>query len=93
MARIKTTLSLDESLLRQIRIRAARSGRRDSDVMEEVVRWGLGSLERIREKAGLSDEAALKLASQVVHEIRVDETGKTKSNSVLSRPRASRSRR
>jgi plasmid stability protein len=72
MARIKTTLSLDERLLRQIRVRAARTGRRDSDVMEEVVREGLGSLERLRGRARLPEDEALDLASDVVHEVRGD---------------------
>jgi plasmid stability protein len=72
MARIKTTLSLDERLLRQIRVRAARTGRRDSDVMEEVVREGLGSLERLRGRARLSEDEALDLASDVVHEVRAN---------------------
>jgi plasmid stability protein len=72
MARVKTTLSLDERLVRQIRVRAARTGRRDSDVMEEVLREGLGSLERLRHRANLPQEEALDLASDVVHEIRGD---------------------
>jgi plasmid stability protein len=72
MARIKTTLSLDERLLRQIRVRAARTGRRDSDVMEEVVREGLGSLDRLRGRAHLSEDEALDLASDVVREVRGD---------------------
>ena len=82
MARVKTTLSLDETLLRQIRVTAARSGRRDSDVIEEVVREGLGSLERLRARANLSDEEALELASGVRHDVRRDR-----------KPKASRSRR
>jgi plasmid stability protein len=70
MTKVKTTLSLDESLMRQIRVRAARTGRRDSEVMEDVLREGLGSLERIRGRARLSEEEATKLASEVVHEVR-----------------------
>lgn len=93
MPRVKTTLSLDETLLRQIRVRAARSGRRDSDVMEDVVREGLGSLDRLRARANLSEEEALQLASQVVHEIRRDRKRRAGSKPALSRARASRSRR
>jgi plasmid stability protein len=70
VAKVKTTLSLDEHLLRQIRVRAARSGRRDSEVMEDVLREGLGALDRIRSRAHLTDREALNLASSVVHEIR-----------------------
>jgi hypothetical protein len=70
MARIKTTLTVDEYLLRQVRVRAARTGRRDSDVLDDVLREGLGVLERIGTAANLGDEEALELASSVVHEVR-----------------------
>ncbi len=56
MARVETTLSVDEHLLRQVRVRAARTGRRDSDVLDEVLREGLGVLERIRAAAGIDEE-------------------------------------
>jgi plasmid stability protein len=75
MARIKTTLSLDEHLLRQIRVRAARSGRRDSEVMEAVLREGLGALERIRTRTQLGEDDADALASSVVHEVRREKPG------------------
>jgi hypothetical protein len=38
MARRKTTVYVDEGLLRAARIEAARSGRSDSDVFEEALR-------------------------------------------------------
>lgn len=69
MAKVKTTLSIDEDLLRRIRVRAARSGRTRSDVLEEALREGLDVIERIRAKAD-PEEQALRLASEVVHEIR-----------------------
>jgi plasmid stability protein len=70
MAKVKTTLSIDEALMRQVRIRAARSGKSQSEVLEAALREGLGVVERIRAKAGLSEDEALKLASEVVHEVR-----------------------
>lgn len=70
MARVKTTLSIDEDLMRQVRIRAARSRRSQSEVLEAALREGLGVIERIRAKARLSEEEALDLASRVVHEVR-----------------------
>lgn len=70
MAKAKTTLSIDEGLMRQVRIRAARSGRTQSEVLESALREGLGVIERIRARARLSEEEALGLASQVVHEVR-----------------------
>jgi plasmid stability protein len=68
MAKVKTTLSLDEGLMRRIRVRAARTGRRDSEVLEDALREGLGIIERIRSKTGLGEDQAVDLAHRVVHE-------------------------
>jgi putative PIN family toxin of toxin-antitoxin system len=70
MARVKTTLTVDENLMRQVRIRAARTSRSQSEVLEVALREGLGVIDRIRAKARLSEDEALDLASRVVHEIR-----------------------
>lgn len=70
MAKIKTTLAIEESLIRQVRIRAARSNKSQSAVLEAALREGLGVIDRIRSKARLSEEEALDLASEVVHEVR-----------------------
>ncbi len=70
MPKVKTTLSLDERLLRQVRVRAARTGRSDSDVMEETLREGLGALERLRTRASVPEDKTLQIASGVIHEIR-----------------------
>ncbi|MQA99189.1 MAG: ribbon-helix-helix protein, CopG family [Actinobacteria bacterium] len=73
MARVKTTLSIDESLMRQVRIRAARSNKSQSEVLEAALREGLGIIERIRAKARLSDEEAIDIASKAVHEVRAQD--------------------
>lgn len=70
MAKVKTTLSLDERLMRMVRVRAARLGRTQSDVLEEALREGLSAVERMRSKASLEEEEALRVASDVVHEVR-----------------------
>lgn len=78
MARVKTTLTIDERLMRQVRIRAARANRSQSDVLETALREGLGVIDRIRARANLSEEDALDLASEIVHEVRAqraDERG------------------
>lgn len=72
MPRIKTTLSIDADLMRQVRVRAARTGRRDSDVLEAALREGLGIIERIRERTNLSEAAAGELAHEAVHEARAN---------------------
>ena len=76
---MKTTLSIDETLMRQVRIRAARSSRSQSEVLEAALREGLGVIDRIRAKARLSEDEALDLASEVVHEVRGQGRRKRKS--------------
>jgi plasmid stability protein len=68
MARVKTTLSIDETLIRRVRVRAARTGKPDSSVMEEALREGLGVIERLRAKALLDEEGAIALAHDVLGE-------------------------
>lgn len=70
MVKVKTTLSLDEDLMRSVRVRAARTGRTQSRVLEEALREGLGAIERIRSKNEAEEEEALALASQAVHDVR-----------------------
>lgn len=70
MAKVKTTLSLDEQLMRHIRVRAARTGRTQSDVLEQALREGLGAIDRIRSKNEADEEEVLDVASRAVHEIR-----------------------
>lgn len=77
MPRVKTTLSLDDRLMRIVRARAARSGRSQSDVVEEALKEGLSIVDRLRANAGLEEEEALQLASNVVHDVRASRTKRT----------------
>jgi hypothetical protein len=72
MAKVRTTLTIDEDVLRAVRVRAARSGLRDSEVIEEAVRekLGLDLLRRIWEKADLSEDEAMDLAIEAQHSTR-----------------------
>jgi hypothetical protein len=72
MAKARTTISLDERVLRAVRVKAARSGRRDSDVIEEALRrdLGLDLLERVWASADLDEDEALRLAVEAQHESR-----------------------
>ena len=72
MAKARTTVTLDERVLRAVRIKAARTGRRDSDVIEEALRreLGLGFLDRIWESADLDEDEAMRLAVEAQHEAR-----------------------
>lgn len=72
MAKTRTTVTLDEGVLRAVRIRAARTGRRDSEIIEEALRQQLGLvfLERVWSRAGLAEDEALTLAVEAQHEAR-----------------------
>jgi hypothetical protein len=72
MAKVRTTLTIDESVLRAVKLRAARSGRGDSEVIEEALRrdLGLDLLERMWERAEMSPEEADALAVEAQHSTR-----------------------
>jgi ribbon-helix-helix CopG family protein len=72
MPKQRTTVTLDEGVLRAVRVKAARTGRRDSDVIEEALRRDLGFelLERIWAKADMDEDEAMKLAVEAQHEAR-----------------------
>jgi Ribbon-helix-helix protein, copG family len=72
MPKARTTVTLDERVLRAVRIKAARTGRRDSDVIEEALRreLGLDLLDRIWETADLEEDEALRLAVEAQHQSR-----------------------
>ena len=72
MARTKTTIYLEPEVLRATRIRAARTGQRDSQVVEDALRefLGLSVVDEIRAKADLDEEAALALAYDELHTLR-----------------------
>lgn len=72
MPKTRTTLTIDEDVLRAVRVRAARTGKGDSQVIEEALRrqLGLDLLERIWENADLNEESALSLAVEAQHAAR-----------------------
>lgn len=72
MPKARTTVTLDERVLRAVRIKAARTGRRDSEVIEEALRrdLGLGVLERIWASADLDEDEAMRIALEEQHESR-----------------------
>jgi hypothetical protein len=72
MSKVRTTLTIDESVLRAVKMKAARSGRGDSEVIEEAVRQALGLdlLDSLWDKADLDENAALELAVEAQHTTR-----------------------
>ena len=72
MPKTRTTLTIDEDVLRAVKVRAARTGKGDGEVIEEALRrlLGLDLLERIWEKNDLSETEALDLAVEAQHATR-----------------------
>lgn len=64
MARKKTTVYIEEDLLKAAKIAATRSGKRNYQVLEEALRQYLGArvIERAWRKSRLSGDRALRLA-------------------------------
>ena len=72
MSKVRTTLTIDEEVLRAVKVRAARSGKGDSEVIEDALRrdLGLDLLERIWAQNELSEEEAQRLATEAQHKSR-----------------------
>lgn len=72
MPKVHTTIALDERVLRAVRAKAARTGCRDSEVIEEALRRDLGFdvLDRAWARADLPEDEALRLAVEAQHEAR-----------------------
>ena len=72
MAKIRTTLTIDEQVLRAVKVRAARLGRGDSEVIEDALRRELGFdlLERLWQKDDVSEDDAIALAVEAQHKTR-----------------------
>jgi proline dehydrogenase len=64
MTKTRTTLTIDEEVLRAVKVRAARTGRGESEVIEDAVRkeLGLDLLDRLWARNELSDDEAIHLA-------------------------------
>lgn len=77
MARAKATVYLAPDVLRAARVHAARTGKRDSDVVEEALRehLGLAAIDRIRGKSDLDEDAAMQLAYEELHAMRIERRG------------------
>lgn len=72
MRKVRTTLTIDEDVLRAVKVRAARTGKGDSEVIEDAVRrdLGLDLLDRMWRRNDLPEEEALDLAVEAQHETR-----------------------
>lgn len=73
MSKTRTTVTLDEDVIRAVKIKAARSGRRDSEVIEDSLRrdLGLDALEEIWARVRPAPEAeGLELAGAELQALR-----------------------
>jgi len=72
MPKVRTTLTIDEEVLRAVKVRAARTGKRDSEVIEEALRRQLGFdlLERLWARNDLTEDDATTLAVEAQHSTR-----------------------
>lgn len=75
MAKVRTTLTIEDDLLRAVKVRAARVGKGDSQVIEEALRRDLGVdlLERLwaaRNGNTLTEQDAMTLALEAQHKTR-----------------------
>jgi len=72
MPKVRTTLTVDDAVLRAVKVRAARSGKGDSEVIEEALRrdLGLDLLDRLWERNQLTERQAQALAIEAQHETR-----------------------
>lgn len=72
MSKVRTTVTLDEEVLRAVKLRAARTGKRDSDVIEEALRSQLSIdlFAKIWENAAMDPDDAMELALEAQREAR-----------------------
>lgn len=64
MPKTRTTLTIDSDVLRAVKVRAARTGKGESEVIEEAVRKDLGIdlMERLWSRNSLTENEAMDLA-------------------------------
>lgn len=72
--RKKATFYLDEGVLRAARVRAARSDRRDSEIVEDALRAYLGFdvVEQVWARSELGEDEAMQLALSELHAMRAE---------------------
>jgi hypothetical protein len=72
MPRVRTTLTISEDALRAVKVKAARTGMGDSEVIEEAIRrdLGLDLIDRLWQTAELTEDEATALAVEAQHKSR-----------------------
>lgn len=69
MAKTRTTLTIDEGVLRAVKVRAARTGKGESEVIEDAVRrhLGLDLLDQLWNRNQLGENEAVAVALEAQH--------------------------
>lgn len=72
MAKTRTTLTIDEEVLRAVKVKAARTGKADGEVIEEALRrdLGLDLLEGLWARNDMAEDDATSLAVEAQHATR-----------------------
>jgi hypothetical protein len=72
MAKVRTTLTIEEEVLRAVKVRSARTGKGDSEVIEGALRRELGFdlLDRLWQRNDVDEEQAVALAVEAQHKTR-----------------------
>lgn len=72
VTKVRTTLTIDEEVLRAVKVRAARTGKGDSELIEEALRrdLGLALLDRLWARNRLAEDEAIQLAVEAQHATR-----------------------
>ncbi len=69
MTKTRTTLTVESDILRAVKVRAARTGKGESQVIEEALRLylGLDLLDKIWEHGTMNEDEAMALALEAQH--------------------------
>ena len=72
MTKVRTTLTLDQEVFTALKVKAARTGKGDSELIEEVLRrdLGLDLVNRLWARSGLAEDEAIDLAVEAQHSTR-----------------------
>lgn len=80
--RRKVTLYVDEDVLRATRVRAARTDRRDSDIVEDALRsyLGLDVVEGVWARSDLDEDEAMRIAVEETRAVRRDRAARARAD-------------
>lgn len=72
MPKVRTTLTIDEEVLKAVKVKGARTGKADGQVIEEALRRDLGFdvLDRLWRSNDLTEDEANELAVEAQHATR-----------------------